>query len=312
MDERIIRRAVVTGPTGAVGQALLRYLCAQGIDAYAVVRPESPRAATIPRHEKIHIVQCDAAELARLPALLPDGADAFFHLAWAHTIGSGRNDMPSQILNISHTIAACRAAAALGCKVFVGAGSQAEYGRVEGVLHPDTPCFPENGYGMAKLCAGQMSRAECASLGVDHIWMRILSVYGPNDGKLTMIRSVADQLLDGKCPALTPGEQQWDYLYADDAAEGLYLAARRGKSGAVYPLGSGEAKPLRRYVEALRDAIDPALPLGFGQVPYGEKQVMHLEADIRPLQNDTGFAPRVSFAEGIEKTVSAIKREREN
>ena len=76
------------------------------------------------------------------------------------------------------------------CQVFIGAGSQAEYGRVEGVLTAQTPCFPENGYGMAKLCAGQMSRVECQTLGMAHIWTRILSVYGPHDGPATMILSL--------------------------------------------------------------------------------------------------------------------------
>lgn len=56
-----------------------------------------------------------AAELAALPELIPEKADAFFHFAWAHTIGPGRNDMPAQIENIRYTIAACRAAAQLGC-----------------------------------------------------------------------------------------------------------------------------------------------------------------------------------------------------
>lgn len=109
---------------------------------------------------------------------LPVQADAFFHLAWAHTIGAGRNDMPAQIENIRYTIDAVRTAAAMGCRVFVGTGSQAEYGRVDGVLRADTPTNPENGYGMAKLCAGQMSRTEAAALGMDHVWARILSVYG--------------------------------------------------------------------------------------------------------------------------------------
>ena len=73
---------------------------------------------------------------------LPVQADAFFHLAWAHTIGAGRNDMPAQIENIRYTIDAVRTAAAMGCRVFVGTGSQAEYGRVDGVLRADTPTNP--------------------------------------------------------------------------------------------------------------------------------------------------------------------------
>ena len=76
---------------------------------------------------------------------LPVQADAFFHLAWAHTIGAGRNDMPAQIENIRYTIDAVRTAAAMGCRVFVGTGSQAEYGRVDGVLRADTPKTPKTG-----------------------------------------------------------------------------------------------------------------------------------------------------------------------
>ena len=151
--------------------------------------------------------------------------------------------------------------AALGCRVFVGAGSQAEYGRVEGMLEPATPANPENGYGMAKLCAGLMSRTEAAALGMDHVWARVLSVYGPHDGPATMISGTIRALLAGQCPPLTQGEQKWDYLYSADAAEAFYRMARSGQNGAVYPLGSGQARPLREYILALRDAIDPALPL---------------------------------------------------
>lgn len=306
--ERILRSAVVTGPTGAIGTALCQNLLDHGLTVYAVCRPGSPRAAALPVSDRLHKVDCDAADYASLPGKVGQ-ADAFFHFAWAHTIGPGRNDMPAQIENIRYTIDAVRAAAALGCQVFVGAGSQAEYGRVEGLLEPDTPANPENGYGMAKLCAGQMSRVEAAALGVDHVWARVLSVYGPHDGPATMISGTIRALLAGQCPPLTAGEQKWDYLYAADAAEAFYCMARSGQNGAVYPLGSGQARPLKEYILALRDAIDPALPLGFGQVAYGPKQVMHLQADISPLTRDTGFVPQTGFTEGIRKTIEWVRKE---
>lgn len=237
--------------------------------------------------------------------------DAFFHLAWAHTIGAGRNDMPAQIENIRYTIDAVRTAAAMGCRVFVGTGSQAEYGRVDGVLRADTPTNPENGYGMAKLCAGQMSRTEAAALGMDHVWARILSVYGPHDGPNTMISATIQKLLAGQCPDLTAGEQKWDYLYSADAADALYRMACHGRSGAVYPVGSGTARPLREYIETLRDAIDLALPLGLGKIPYGPQQVMFLQADITQLAADTGFAPRTAFADGIRATIAWAKTQKQ-
>ena len=310
--ERNIQTAVVTGPTGAIGIALCEKLLRENVTVYAVCRPGSSRIKDLPKAAALHVVECDAKELATLPQKMEGvSVDAFFHFAWAHTIGQGRNDMPAQIENIQSTIDAVRAAKALGCQVFLGAGSQAEYGRVEGLLKSDTPAFPENGYGMAKLCAGQMSRVEAKALDIDHVWIRILSVYGPHDGPMTMISGTIRKLLASERPALTAGIQRWDYLYAGDAADAFYLAACHGRNGAVYPLGSGQAMPLKDYIIQMRDAIDPALPLGLGEVPYGPLQVMHLQADISALQADTGFVPKTPFAEGIRRTMDWVKREQE-
>lgn len=308
MIKRDIRRVIITGPTGAIGTALCRHLLEQGITVYAVCRPASPRIVSLPVCEQLHIVECDANNLVHLPEMIPGGADAFFHFAWAHTIGAGRNDMPAQIDNIRYTVDAVRAASAMGCQVFIGAGSQAEYGRVEGILKPETPCFPENGYGMAKLCAGQMSRLECQQLGMAHIWMRVLSVYGPYDGSRTMISSTIRSMLAGERASLTAGEQKWDYLYSGDAARAFYLAAVSGCDGAVYPLGSGKVRPLKEYILTMRDAIDKDLIPGFGDIPYGPLQVMYLQADIDRLTQDTGFIPQVSFEVGIRETIEWIRK----
>ena len=305
----VLQSAVITGPTGAVGLALCRELLSRGWQVYAVCRPDSARAKRLPQHKNLHKIDCDMSEAARLPGLIPAGADAMFHLAWGYTIGEGRNDMLAQNENIRYTIEHIQAAAALGCKVFVGAGSQAEYGRVEGLLTPEIPCFPENGYGMAKLCAGQMTRVEAEKLGLSHIWVRILSVYGPGDNENAMVPSLIRTLLRGERPALTAGEQLWDYLYSGDAAIALAELAEKGQSGRVYPLGSGQACPLKEYVQTLRDGIDPTLPLGFGERPYAPRQVMHLQADISALQRDTGYTPATPFAEGAAKTIDWYRNE---
>ena len=304
---RKLNRAVITGSTGVIGTALCRFLLNRGLTVYAVSRPNSRRQAALPVSERLRIVFCDGAELSELAERIPGGADAFFHLAWSGTVGAERNDMSTQIGNIRWTLDAVHAAADMGCRVFVGAGSQAEYGRSDAPLRADTPCFPETGYGMAKLCAGQMSRMECACLGLDHIWMRILSVYGPGESATSLLAMMVRRLLAGERPALTAGEQMWDYLYADDAAEALYLAAVHGRNGAVYPLGGGKARPLREYAETLRDAVSPGSALGFGEIPYSPQQVMFLQANIDALRDDTGFQPRTPFEDGIEKTIAYMK-----
>ena len=308
--KRDIQTAVVTGPTGPIGMSLCRVLVANGIKVYAITRPGSKRSERLRSIPEIRCIACDMTRLESLKSMITEHVDVFFHLAWKKTAREGRNDMDTQLLNIQCTLEACRTAKNLGCSAFVGSGSQAEYGRVEGMITSDTPCFPENGYGMAKLCAGQMSRVECRNLGLEHIWTRVLSIYGPYDGMHTMIMSTIVDLLNGNKPLLTAGEQCWDYLYSDDVGIAFYLLAQYGHSGVVYPIGSGKSRALREYVEILRDIIDPDLPLGFGIIPYAENQVMHLKADISLLEQDTGFRPTVDFSTGIRETIDFVRRQK--
>jgi nucleoside-diphosphate-sugar epimerase len=84
--------------------------------------------------------------------------------------------------------------------------------------------------------------------------------------------------------------------------------AEAGRDGAIYPLGSGESRPLRDFFELLRDAVDPALPLGLGELPYPPNQVMRLEADISGLTRDTGFVPTIPFEVGIREVVAQYRQ----
>ncbi|MBQ8108883.1 MAG: NAD(P)-dependent oxidoreductase [Clostridia bacterium] len=309
MEKYSMKSAIVNGSLGSIGLALINQLLARKVKVYAIAFPGDPRIELIPGEAEI--VPCDMRQIDALTQTIKEPVDAFFHLAWAGTIGPGRDDMLLQTQNIRCAIEAAQTAKKLGCEVFVGVGSQAEHGRIEGKVTASAPCFPTNGYGMAKLCAGQMTRVVCKQLGIRHVWARVLSVYGVNDGPLSVISVLLDKLFKGEKPVLTAGEQMWDYLYAEDAGDALCCMAESGRDGAIYPVGSGKIRPLREYFEALRDAVDPSLPLGLGEMPYPENQVMHLEADISELQRDTGFAPRTSFEEGIREVVKQYRQRQE-
>lgn len=300
--DKKLKRAVITGPTGAIGIALITELISHGIEVAAVVRPGSARINNIPKSPLVRIVPCDLSELKDLHKKI-EGADVFYHFGWDGTFGNSRNNAYGQLMNVEYALDAVQAAAALGCHTFIGAGSQAEYGRAEGTLNAQTPAFPENGYGIAKLCAGQMTKILCEQKGIRHIWTRILSIYGPFDGAKTMVMSTIIKLLKGERPQCTAGEQMWDYLYSQDAGYAMYLLGERGVAGKTYCIGGGKARQLREYIEEIRNAAAPNADIGFGEIPYQEKQVMYLCADISELEKDTGFTPKVTFTEGIEKTV---------
>ncbi len=302
-----MKRAIITGATGAIGTALIQELIQNGVEVLVFCRKGSGRNSRIPEHPLVTVKYCALEELAQVQNDTGRLYEVFYHFAWAGTAGPARNDMYLQNQNVRYALDAVEAAKRFGCHTFIGAGSQAEYGRVEGKLTPETPAFPENGYGMAKLCAGQMSRLQCQKEGLRHIWVRILSVYGPCDGENAMVTSTLRKLLAGETPAFTKGEQQWDYLYSKDAAKAMFLLGQKGRDGGVYCLGSGQARALRTYIEQMRDAVDPAAGLGLGEIPYGPGQVMYLCADISRLRQDTGFVPATPFERGIAETVEWMR-----
>ncbi|MBQ0100941.1 MAG: NAD(P)-dependent oxidoreductase, partial [Lachnospiraceae bacterium] len=104
-------------------------------------------------------------------------------------------------------------------------------------------------------------------------------------------------------PEFTRGEQMWDYLYSMDAGRALYLLGEKGVDGKTYVLGSGSARPLREYMEVIRDICAPGAALGIGALPYGRNQIMYLKADISEVRKDTGWMPEVTFEEGIRNLV---------
>lgn len=290
---------VIGGATGMIGRALCEYLTARGDLVIALVNPGSRRAAGLSEIPGVTVIPLALSDYGNyIPALR---ADAFCHLAWAKTGVGGRDDAAAQEANIGYTIAAVGLASRFGCSAFVGAGSQAEYGIAEAPLRGDSPADPQSGYGIAKYAAGRLSRLAARALGIRHCWVRILSVYGKGDAEGTLISYLIRTLREGGVPELTPCEQMWDYLNADDAAKALAAVADRGVDGKVYPLGSGVGRPLREYVETLRGVVAPLGEVRFGAKPYYPHQPMYLVADIGELTADTGFEPSVSFADGIRK-----------
>lgn len=301
-----MKRAIITGATGAIGTALIKDLVGANIEVLVFTRRDSKRNQNVESHPLVTVLYCSLEELAEIKNDTGKVYDVFYHFAWAGTAGAGRNDMYLQNQNVKYALDAVAAARRFGCHTFIGAGSQAEYGRAEGRLKPDTPVFPEMGYGYAKLCAGLMTREYAHQLGMRHIWARVLSVYGPNDGAQSMVMSTICKLKAGEIPQFTMGEQMWDYLYSSDAAYAFRLLGEKGHDGKVYVLGSGKAKPLAEYIKVIRDMAAPNQKIALGAIPYGEKQVVYLCADISELEKDIGFCPEVSFEQGIQKTLDWI------
>lgn len=303
-----MNRVIVTGATGMIGASLIEQLIKDDIEVTAVVRPNSAKLANLVISPKVTVVECDVNSLLSLSDKLDGKYDIFYHFAWDGTYGNSRDDMFLQERNIRNTLEAVTLAHNLKCDVFVGAGSQAEFGFVDGVISDALPKNPITGYGIAKYTAGKLSALLCKQYGIRQSWGRIVSTYGPRDNSYTMVMSGIINMLEGKRMKFTKAEQVWDYLYGEDCARAFYLIGRYGKDGKAYTIGSGKTRLLREYIEIIRDVVNPNLDIGIGELPYYPNQVMRLEADISELSKDTGFKPQIEFEEGIRRTMKWYKK----
>lgn len=302
-----MKRIVVTGATSMIGAALIEECVKNNIEVYAVVRKSSGKQNRLPDSELVHLIDCSLETLEQLPKLIPEKCDTFYHIAWGNT-GENRNRSTElQSRNISYTLAAVRTAHALGCKRFIGAGSQAEYGpmNVE-KISPDSPTNPTTPYGASKLASGHLAGMLCRELGMECIWPRIFSVYGIYEKETTMIASGLRKMLRGEPTEFTPAMQRWDYLYSKDAGRAYYLIGEKGRDGAVYCVGSGKARPLRDYILKMAEITGVEAP-GIGVRPYPSGAVMNLCAGTENLYADTGFTPEYTFEEGIRETIAWLK-----
>lgn len=307
-----MKKAYITGPTGAIGRALIDKLNSEGVHVTVMVRPDSQRADNLISEgilKNAEIIKCDLKDLKKIDVAASDEDSVFYHLGWMGTSGAARMDMKLQLKNTEYTIDAVELAAKLKCRRFVGVGSQAEYGTYDVKLTNGTPCNPENGYGIAKLMAGQMSGIRAHQLGLEHVWTRVLSVYGVGDNENTLIASLVSNLMKGREVHCTKGEQIWNYISSKDAAEYLYrLGDADSADGMTYCIAGPKARPLKEYMEMVREAVTEAnagneCPSIIYDRPYPEGQVMHLDADISETIKVTGYSPTIDFEEGIRELI---------
>lgn len=293
-------KAIVTGATGMVGVAIIKQLIKKDCEIVAIVRPNSKNILRLPKYDKIQIVECELSQLSTLNDIC---GNVFFHLAWDGVYGERRDNPLIQKTNIDMTFDAIDLANRSGCKKFVFAGSQAELGKQKCKIGCENIPNPNMNYGYAKLLCNTLGKRYAQSLGMQYNSGRILSAYGENDTPTTLISLLIKKLKNNEEIQVSDCKHIWDYINVEDVAKAFVLIAERGVDGKIYPIGSGEEKPLKYYTEIIASII------GQGKIIYGNpvpnNMINYLCADISELTNDTGFIPQIPFEYGIERLIES-------
>ena len=300
-----MKTIMIAGATSMLGSALCGALLRQGYSVIAIVRENCEKLDRLPAAGELRIVRCDMENYDALTEKVTERIDAAVAFAWNGTRGAERNQEQLQQRNYQCNVAYLHACQALGCRTFLTAGSQAEYGLWTSPekTGETAPCRPNTEYGRYKLKFYEYAAQYCALQGIRLVEPRFFSLYGPNDYPGTLVMSMLNRMRENLPCELTECVQQWDFLYIDDAVRALVLLLEREDAEGIYNLGYGESAPLKTFVEQMVQLTGSASRLCYGAVAYPETGIVNVNPDVSRLKR-LGWKPLVSFPEGIRSILN--------
>lgn len=308
-----MKKYLVTGANGFIGSALLEQMSNDGAKIIAVIKDNNDNIDKIKDLSGVTIVCCKLEKIEELPNIVTDrDIDTCIHLAWAGSSGDARADYELQLQNVKYALDMVKVAHKMGIKRYVGAGTLAEkdvlnYHSIDGST-PNSVSI----YGIAKLTMHYMTKVECVSLGMEHIWCLLSNTFGIGNKTLNFINFACKTMLEGKPAEFTKGDQMYDFVYITDTVRAIYAAATKGRANHSYYLGSTKPRPLKQYIKIIRDSIDPNIKLNLGAIPFNGIVLQNSEFCSEKLAKDTGFLPLVPFEKGIKITIDWLKNEINN
>ncbi len=297
---------LVTGGTGFIGQHLIRHLTGAGAEVWAGVYPEEPpqRATTLPPRVKRVPLDVQDAESVR-QAVQSAAPGVVFHLAAAGVTEPGIDPLVALDVNVRGTIHLLESLRKLPVRRVVLAGTCYEYGARE--THEGIDPF--NFYAASKVAAWAYGRAYWRALGLPVVVARLFQVYGPGQAAGPLVPSAIQAALTGGDLPMTPGEQQRDFIFVEDVAEGLLAAATAPHiDGESLDLGTGQPHSVRDVVDRIWALTGARGHILAGALPYRPGVAMRLIADTERTARLTGWRARVGLEEGLRRTVAEARK----
>lgn len=299
-------RICITAANCFIGLPLVKKASSLGWEVIAVVRVGNKQKDYIGSIPNTKVIELNLENYDQLGEIVGK-VDCAVLLTWNGTRGQTRLDEKLQESNYLYNMEAVKSLVTHGCDRIITAGSQAEYGIYNEVITEETECKPNTAYGKYKVKFFEEAQKYCQEKGVSLKEPRFFSLYGPGDYENTLIMSNINKMLANEDCNMTPCIQMWDYLYIDDAIEGVIGLCSKDCPDGAYNFGSGDCRPLKEFVNEMKQVLKSDSELKFGAVPYTPAGVVSIHPDINRLKS-TGWETRVEFNQGILKIVKALGR----
>jgi dTDP-glucose 4,6-dehydratase len=306
-------RILVTGGAGFIGSHFVRRTLAGAYPAlgeadvmvldlltYAGTLTNLTEVADDPRFRFTH---GDIRDAELVDRLMP-GTDLVVHFAAESHVDrsiTGAADFVST--NVAGTQVLLQAALDHGVTTFVHVSTDEVYGSIaEGSWPEDHPLEPNSPYSAAKAGSDLLARAYHRTHGLDVRITRCSNNYGPHQFPEKVIPLFLTNLMDGlKVPLYGDGLHVRDWLHVDDHCRGIALVAEGGRPGEIYNIGGGTELSNRELTGLLLAATGHDWSM-VQTVTDRRGHDRRYSVDISKIAGELGYAPRVSFADGLAQT----------
>ena len=297
-----MKNICITGATSFIGVNLIRELLKKQYNIISIIRKNSNHKKRLLEFKEIKIIELNMDEIEELPSTIETKCDIFYHLAWNGTRGISREDKRTQEENYLYSIKTLKVAKKIGCKTFISAGSQAEYGLHNELVTEKTKEEPVTEYGIYKYKFYKYAKTYCKKNNIIFIEPRFFSLYGNGDFEKTLIISSIDKMLNNEEINLTECIQTWNFLNIKDAVNAL-VKLQLSKNSGIYNIGSNDTRILKDFIEEIYQITNSKSKINFGVIPYPDSGIVNVNPSISKLEKEIDWQPEIKFSEGIKKII---------
>jgi len=306
---------LVTGGAGFIGSHVVHELVRRGEVVRVLDNLSTGRMVNLAHiSEQIVFCEIDIRDLGGISRLF-QRADYVIHLAAVPSVARSIADpLMANAVNITGTLNVLLAARDAGVKRLVFAASAAAYGnnptmpRVE-TLTPD----PLSPYALAKLAGEYYCRIFTGIYGLETVALRYFNIFGPRQNPDSPYSGVLSKFVAAYQRGETPvifgdGQQSRDFTYVDNVVDATLKACTTSQAaGKAINVGVGRSYTLNQTIALLNAVFGRQVVPKYDPPRKGD--VLQSLADISLARQVLGYEPRVSFEEGLKRTVAWFRME---
>jgi nucleoside-diphosphate-sugar epimerase len=299
---------LVTGGAGFIGSHLTEELVRRGHRVRVADSLITGKRSNLDHVPGVEFLEGDLADVP-FAELAVKGMDYVLHQAAIPSVPrSVKDPITSNRANVDATLNVLVAARDAGVKRLVFAGSSSAYGNTPTLpKHEDMPANPLSPYALQKVVGEQYLQMFTTLYGLETVSIRYFNVFGPRQDPSSpysgVISVFATALLENRPPNIYgDGGQTRDFTYVANVVDGVLRACEAdGASGEVINVATGGRISLKELFETMKRLVGANVDPVYLEERAGD--VRDSQADIGKAQRILGYEPKVSFEEGLRKTV---------